>query len=559
MLNKKIFVSRLEKLEFLMRKYSMEKVVLDSINNLKVEIDEYATRILMIGEFSSGKSAFLNKLLEKEDLFKVDQAPETAIASEIIYDKKEFVECVDLKNDISKVNFEDAKNLNASNYKYLIYHVNSSYLQKIPEVILVDMPGLNSNIENHNKAIAQYINKGSGYILLVSCDNGTLRNETKQFIKEITHYNQGLTCFISKSDLKIPKEVNTVASEVELQINEIYNDKVEVRSISILDSYDEFETKATNAIKSFEPQKLFISRFAFEINKIIDLEKFTLENLMKAMALDVSDIDKEIYEAVRKKKKLEGKLTEELNNLDYKYKTEILYSIENDIKSALLNQSDNITDAILMSKDAFSSLINSIIRPVIVSSTQKHISQSFADLIEQLDISFKDVKFENYAPAIQNFLEDWKKQNNINTIKPIPRPVLRPEDKLKYMGVSSAIAIATSIVNPVIELIIVFLPTILEGLSYIYKQFMRDEIKEKVEKIVIPQIIDKLLPELRKVILEQKEIVAAKIREDFENAIYTEISALENAKRKKETYVENYDKEKNDKKCDLNKLNELYF
>ena len=50
MLNKKIFVSRLEKLEFLMRKYSMEKVVLDSINNLKVEIDEYATRILMIGE-----------------------------------------------------------------------------------------------------------------------------------------------------------------------------------------------------------------------------------------------------------------------------------------------------------------------------------------------------------------------------------------------------------------------------------------------------------------------------------------------------------------------------
>lgn len=556
MLSKEICMSKLNTLEFLMKKYSMEKVVLENINNLKTEIDEYATRILMIGEFSSGKSAFLNKLLNKDELFKVDQAPETAIASEIVYDKEEFVECVDLKNNISKINFEEAKNLNASNYKYLIYHVNSPYLQKIPEVILVDMPGLNSNIENHNKAIAQYINKGSGYILLVSCDNGTLRNETKLFIKEITQYNQGLTCFISKADLRMPEEVNAVVSEVQIQINEIYNDQVDVNSISILDSYDDFEKKATSAIKNFEPKKLFINRFASEINKIIDLEKFTLEKSIKAMNLDVSDIDKEIFETEKRKKKLEEKLTKELNNLDYKYETEVLYSIEADIKSALLNQSENITDAVLMSKDAFSSLINSIIRPVIVNSTQKHISQSFEDLIEQLDISFKDIKFENYAPALQAVLEDWKKTN---VMPNMTRPVLRSEDKLKYMGLSSAIAITTSIVNPVIELIIVFLPTILEGLSYIYKQFMRDEIKEKVEKIVIPQIVDKLLPELRKVVLEQKDIVAAKLREDFKNAIYTEISALENAKRKKETSVENYDKEKNDKMCDLKKLNELYF
>lgn len=556
MLSKEICASKLDILESLMKKYSMEKVVLENINNLKTEIDEYATRILMIGEFSSGKSAFLNKLLNKDELFKVDQAPETAIASEIVYDKEEFVECVDLKNNISKVNFEEAKNLNASNYKYLIYHVNSPYLQKISEVILVDMPGLNSNIENHNKAIAQYINKGSGYILLVSCDNGTLRNETKLFIKEITQYNQGLTCFISKADLRMPEEVNAVVSEVQTQINEIYNDQVDVNSISILDSYDDFEKKATSAIKNFEPKKLFTNRFAGEINKIIDLEKFTLEKSIKAMDLDVSDIDKEIFETEKRKKKLEEKLTKELNNLDYKYETEVLYSIEADIKSALLNQSENITDAVLMSKDAFSSLINSIIRPVIVNSTQKHISQSFEDLIEQLDVSFKDIKFENYAPALQAVLEDWKKTN---VMPNMTRPVLRPEDKLKYMGLSSAIAITTSIVNPVIELIIVFLPTILEGLSYIYKQFMRDEIKEKVEKIVIPQIVDKLLPELRKVVLEQKDIVAAKLREDFENAIYTEISALENAKRKKETSVENYDKEKNDKMCDLKKLNELYF
>lgn len=561
MLNKESYLKNLDILDSIMKRNSLDKVIGEKIDVTRKNINEYITRILLIGEFSAGKSAFINKLIDRDDLLKVAQAPETSIATEIMYDENEYVECITMDNDIKKISFSEAYDLNANDYRYLIYHVKSSYLEKISDVILVDMPGLNSNIENHNKAIAQYISKGSGYILLVGCDNGTLRNETKQFIREIRQYNQGLTCFVSKSDLKLPEDVDEVKLQIEQEINNLFDDVVNVETISILEDYDKFESKATKAIKSFNLQQLFVNRFDGAMKEIVDLEKYSLQTLLSAMELNSDEIDNRIMECEKNKKELEKKLNAELKDLDYNYNHKVIFEIEMDLKNALHGQVDNLTDAILMGKDAFSSLINSIIRPVIINSTQKHITKSFEDLIENIDISFTDSKFENHASAIQKILEDWKENRNSDKLDKgvLLKTGISMENQLKYKGITSALAIATTVINPVVELIIVFLPEILEALSAIYKMFKRDDLRDKVEFIIIPQIIEKIMPEIVKVVEEQKEILIDNLKEKFNEAINAEVTALENAKQDKQSIIDNYEISKKEKNDDLQLLETINF
>ena len=165
-----------------MIKFQLEDAFSNEIEKLRDAIDEYAFRILMIGGFSAGKSAFLNTLLSRETLLKEDQAPETTIATELVHDEAEFIEAVNAKGEKTRFLIKEGDSLSPKDWRYLIYHVNSPFLKTHPNVILVDMPGLDSNISNHNMAIAQYISKGSAYILLVSCEDGTLKESTSDFL-----------------------------------------------------------------------------------------------------------------------------------------------------------------------------------------------------------------------------------------------------------------------------------------------------------------------------------------------------------------------------------------
>ena len=60
-------------------------------------MEEFALKILFVGEFSAGKSALINGVIG-EELLTENQRPETAIASEVIYDTDEYIEAV--KGDV---------------------------------------------------------------------------------------------------------------------------------------------------------------------------------------------------------------------------------------------------------------------------------------------------------------------------------------------------------------------------------------------------------------------------------------------------------------------------
>ena len=67
--------------------------LITTAEELTDKVQDFKIKVLVIGEFSSGKTALMNRLLGI-NLLKEDVTPETAIATELVYDEKEGVDLV---------------------------------------------------------------------------------------------------------------------------------------------------------------------------------------------------------------------------------------------------------------------------------------------------------------------------------------------------------------------------------------------------------------------------------------------------------------------------------
>ena len=76
-------------------------------------------------------------------------------------------------------------------------------------MILVDMPGVDSDIEVHTKAILNYISRGTYYILLLHPQN-QLEKSVLKFINEITKYKQQFGVIYSRA-----KSCENIKDEIE--------------------------------------------------------------------------------------------------------------------------------------------------------------------------------------------------------------------------------------------------------------------------------------------------------------------------------------------------------
>lgn len=135
------------------------------------EMQDYKVYAPLIGKFSSGKSTLLNALLENE-LLHTNVTPETADASELHYAPEEsgcavFTEGKEEKlPDVTSVYSEMA----TDNLWYYRRYIDNAVLKNLGKLVLVDMPGLESNQCNHEKAISRYIERGDVFLGILSSE-----------------------------------------------------------------------------------------------------------------------------------------------------------------------------------------------------------------------------------------------------------------------------------------------------------------------------------------------------------------------------------------------------
>lgn len=521
-------------------KYEL-KTLLQKMDNIKSEMSKFSLKILFVGRFSAGKSALINAMLGKE-ILEENQRPETAIAGEIVYDSEEYVEAV--SEDVrDRYKLTDCNAINIDNYNFLIWHLNCPELKELNGNTIVDMPGFNSGIKDHNKAILQYAGKGNAYVLVVDCEEGAIKENMTEFISEIKNYDENMAIVVTKSDLKLPEDVEKIGKSVKSDAELLFGSNVPVITTSKFD--DQVQQKMREIVAGFDEDNIYIQKFEPEVYEIAIKCIDSLETFKRSLRLDLSGFDDEIKKHEKSKKELANKLEREKKKLENKFKNTVAPSIMADASEALNSHVDVLADSMNAGGNAFSMNVNNILRPVLLSSTQHYVEQSFEEFLGE--ISLADTNYDaSIGDISENALQKFQKANDKL------QEIAKDSGKYNaiYKTITTTLAVATSAIAPWLELVIIFLPDIFKLFS---KRNQEDDLKNRVRKI-IPEILSKLQPEVEKSLVEMKEEMIQSLTEEIGTLIDSEMESLEKAKREKEKASGEFDKQVLEVETDIDVL-----
>ena len=543
MINKENNNNKAIEVKKIAEKYGLASMVieLDAFINMN---NNYKIHILMIGGYSAGKSALLNKYIGKS-ILKENQQPETDIATELYFSENEKIIANLL--DGNKKEIFSTEDIDINKTKNIEYYLNSQNINENSDYIMVDTPGFDSGIEKHNKALMQYIDHKTAFIVVVDCEKGTVSESTLKFINEISHYSMDIAIIINKCDKKIEEEVQKIKEHIENLLLSSTGRTFPITCTSIYD--DNVENKIKELIKTFNPQYLYDKHITSELNKKCNSIIEALEIIKSNETCDVSEIEEEILKKEKAKKKLLEQLDLQKKKLDNKIHNEIKEHIISTIYSQLISNTEILAEASKGGVEMLQEKVIEIIRPIMISEVEEYSSIAYEDFVKNLNYSSLNISdnSDELKVVIENVYEKLKK------LTPDDNFVLPTEDETKkdkliknglntYRIVGSALAITTSIVSPPLELLIVFLPDIIRVIKILSGNTKEQQLIEAIQNKIIPQIIKKLRNKLDNSLSKIESVMIDNISANIQKILDIENSALEIALNKKEKVETDYSK-----------------
>lgn len=128
-------------------------------------------KVPFVGDFDAGKSSLLNALMGI-DLLPTDIVPTTAVSYELYYSDKEQLKVYHKGELKETVSVSQIASLEVVPGDVVYVYINNDFVRQMNErdIVIVDMPGIDSGIEAHNNAILNYIREGSFFFLVTDSE-----------------------------------------------------------------------------------------------------------------------------------------------------------------------------------------------------------------------------------------------------------------------------------------------------------------------------------------------------------------------------------------------------
>lgn len=503
----------------------------ENAESLKQTIKDYELLVPVVGEFSAGKSTFLNSFIGRKVL-SVAVTPETAVATELRYSTDEYAEVIIDKGesfDCKRISIEDAAKVE-KDWRCVRLYLNSENLKKIEPLVMVDMPGFDSPRDDHNRAIASYLNRGVHYVVLTSVESGTVTASMKRQIQDIQNMGRGCSFFVSKANLRSEDDVRCIADEVRDQVEDILGETIEVKSLG-----KDAGAELGKLLASIDPDSLFALVFKDALLQLIDEQSSMVATKIAALKNDREKNKEAIREMEEAKEKLERKrdrLIAEARSNRYEEETD---SITSSVGAAISGEIDRLVDMAMngANGETISQEINSIVRSAVIPAVNK-VSKG---ITEKISVNFQ-MELQSYQQTFSLFdnpeivqkmglaasqLGDMAKVA-VNGISGLAKTAAKKVGaQAAYKSVVGAIGIATSFVNPLIEIAILFLPEILGFIfGSMSKSQQEQEQREKVRSQImnaIPKIKRELRAKIEPELQKQSELAIEAISEQFNGNI----------------------------------------
>lgn len=371
----------IEAVEQLESKYALST---EEIKKIKESFDDFRVYVPLIGKFSVGKSALINMILGWGiEACKENINPETEIPTEIFAGREDLVcICRPEKEFIDMEQYMDMReSLSFKNAEVVKLQLRSDVLDQFPNVALVDMPGLDSGYEDHNKAIDYYIRRSMAYILVFSAEEPIVTKSMEPILADLDTYEMPICAVITKGNRitgveeQRKDELRRLLAKyfgsrrIPVFVTERENGRVDdlvAYLVSLNQQSDDIGKKVFR--NRLEPEFARICNYLFGYLKNMDLSLSQLEEEQDRLNSDIEKLKKTVNDELDA---FAGQIPKLVND------------VASDVQSALSAKTEEYI-ADLMNETDISGEINETVRAAVTASYQKKI-------IPKLQRQLKDI------------------------------------------------------------------------------------------------------------------------------------------------------------------------
>lgn len=523
------YVKFLQSLKDELQKLNALDIEAFGIDNAIANITSTELLIPVIGGFSAGKSSLLNSFLQ-EEILSVAVTPETALATELHYSTQEYIEAITPSGQsvrFEKSQIEQLKN-KASEFSYVKLYLNKQCLKDIEPLVLVDMPGFESPLASHNKAIFEYIRRGVYFVILQSVEHGNITASVRRETDNLLTFERKFSFFLSKSNLKPQSELDEIRSFVQEQLSDYFDYEGQVECIG-----KDGGTNLAKIISTLNPNAIVEDLYLTGLKDRFSQIKQTINTHITALSQDKEQNAKDIQDLKNGLQKLEQERDSLIAQVQERYGDTNINKIINGVNNALNRGLNEIAQSYMSGGDsALDSTINSIVKTTLsqeVKTSMEHIGEDVIHAFgKQLEDSLSIMQRLSLSDTICNVIDVKKIGSTATSLF-----TNATESMAKYGDIVGAIGrlgvFISPIVTPLLTAIVSLLPTLVQLLFGDTEQKKLESVKNALLTQVFPQILAELRAKLPPELQEQTTKLIESISQEFEEQIAQKLQAIESA------------------------------
>ncbi|MDH1238998.1 dynamin family protein [Stutzerimonas stutzeri] len=511
----------------------------DELGQLKEDVRHTELLIPVIGAFSAGKSSLINAFIG-EDVLGVGLTPETELATELRYSSDPHLLALRPDGSSERLSVSALSTLKsrANEFTHVQLYLDNPQLKALPSLVLVDMPGFGSSLANHNKAIAYYLPRGVHFIVVTSVEDGNITQSMLRQLDDLQTYGRDFTFLLNKINLRSDEQVQAVAELIDDQIRSNFVTSRPVITVGL-----DGEVRLKEVLTRIQPEQIL--RQVFE-DRLKDLTHSLLSQInlaLTSLKKDHTENQLALSELAKGIRQIERKRDEVLEDLRDQQLDRTVDSCLKMVGRELDNaESELVSAGLAGNQEAFSRIVSEVVRSSMTRSVKdqmdtlsRSVVADFAQAVGDLGKGMGQFNNEqnwlgqltdrinrslqktgetlghwsgSLAERNAQELERLKKESKWEEGEPLPR--------VTYQGLATVLAVTTSVVNPLIELAIIFLPSIL---AFINEGRQREQLRQKVISEVIPSVKRELRDRLPALLNEQIDALVTQVSSEFEREI----------------------------------------
>jgi len=465
----------------------------------------------VVGGFSTGKSTILNSLLGRRVLPE-NVSPETAIPAELHFSEEEKLMAQSQAGEWSVHAISELPDLSAHarDYQVVCLYLNNSILQQIAPLVLVDMPGFDSGLDQHNEAILRYINTGALYLYLMDCKAGSISRQDVRRVEEILNLGRTVKVLLTKTDLASPQELEATRDYVSEHLSTLTGEPVS-GLINKNNASDMLVTiNAENVPALFDDITLpMVKNLFFDTDGMVN-------TAIKALEANSSEINETLKEAENTLSKLDydrGRMLQDIKQEGVVQKSDLIMSR---LDQTLRNATEELQIQARMGETVLSNTISELVRSTLTVEMQALLKQSTKDIAYKFSGNIKIAGLSlgsdnhNWVEGLISTIE----LQAINALTGLNSNIAKNKGSLANEGdnvgklMSSLSTIAIAVPTPIIKIALAILPGVVGEL---FGNLRQKNEANRLRDAICNQVIPAVLTQLRPQVTESLQSIEAEI------------------------------------------------